>query len=149
MYLMAIFGAAGLILLGVLQSIGAFTTEPAKQVQTAAAEVLRYKNFTESVAGWVTANPAYVGTVTWTTIQGAATTPTAYRSATMPASFKAVVNAGSYVVCGELSQPAVAIIVKNMPDESQGVQTPGASGAQYHVLGPSSTNFAAEALKCE
>lgn len=114
------------------------------------AEAQKYKTFTQAVNDYVAANPTYTGTLTWPTLQSADTTAPSLRGATMPPSYKAVVNAGTFTICGELSQGALALIVDNLPDEQRGKQTAVSSALNtpFQVLGPSSTDFTAEASKC-
>lgn len=149
MYVFFLFTILASVVLGTLQMSGAFKDDVIRAKERAPIELQRYRNFTESVEAWVEANPTYVGTVTWTTLKTADTTPPAFKGVAMPMSFKAVINAGQYVVCGELDQAALALLVQDMPEEMQGRQPNLAGSQEFHVLGPATIDYAAEATKCQ
>lgn len=138
------------LLLGVMKMTGAMDAEEVREARRAPAEVLAYQNFTQSVEAYVAANPTYSGTLTWANIRNAASTPLGMRQASMPSTFKAVVVTGQFVICGELSQAAAARLVSHLPAEMKGQQAtivvPG--NPVFQVLGPSTTDFNAEATKC-
>lgn len=107
--------------------------------------VSQYRMFSYATALYLQANPTYSGTLTWSTLGPATSTPPSMRNAAMPSTFKAVVaSRSSYVICGELSETAATALQQFMP---QGVRAFIASGDRI-VLTDSQSSANTEGAKC-
>jgi len=106
--------------------------------------VSQYRMFSYATALYLKANPAYTGTLTWSTVGPSNSTPPSMRNAAMPASFRAVVQSStSFVICGELSETAATALRQLMPADVQVFS----SGAKM-VLTNSQASADTEAAKC-
>ena len=107
--------------------------------------VSQYRMFSYATALYLQANPTYSGTLTWSTVGPAASTPPSMRNASMPSTFKAVVqSSASYVICGELSESAATALQQLKPE---GVKAFAVVGDKI-VLTNSQSTANTEGAKC-
>lgn len=85
-------------------------------VYLAQSEVDNYRVFAYAVNGYLSANPTFTGTLTWSTIKTLDSLPEGQRSANLPSSWKAVViSASDYVLCTQMSEQAAGAVGQLFP----------------------------------
>lgn len=142
----ALMFALMVIVLGVALATGSPATDAVTLIQRRDIHsVVQYRMFAYVTWLYLRENPGYSGTLTWSTLGPALSTPPTMRNASMPSTFKAVVTSpASYVVCGELSEPAATALRQLMPEEIK----PFVAGGNKIVLTTDQTIANSEASKC-
>jgi hypothetical protein len=85
-------------------------------VYVAQSEVDNYRMFAFAVNKYLTANPTFVGTLTWTTVKTLDSLPEGQRNANLPPNWKAVVVSSSdYVLCTQMGEQAAGAVGQLFP----------------------------------
>ncbi|NEX63362.1 hypothetical protein [Noviherbaspirillum galbum] len=114
---LALFVAIMTVVLGqaAIQA-GYKSRELPQEAAIASAQVGLYRAFMVIVQQYVIANPGYSGTLTWSTLKAASTTPDSMKNLNLNSTWKAIADGtGNFVICAQLSEQTTGALGQLMP----------------------------------
>ncbi len=121
-----------------------FAREEPVQSRETAAVVAKYRTFAWVAQAYMAQNPSATGSISWATIKTATAVPDAMKSINVSPNWKIVAGSGSYVLCTDLPERAIAAVTNLFPAPRQPFSTTGGKV----VFAESQSEADTEGAKC-